>query len=92
MTTLQDSARAITDSLRAGDLDRAQTHATDLQRLVASNSAKEDRLAAIPIVLEARKLASMHRAETIQALQALIRGQLYVQDDGSLPPTFQIDG
>jgi hypothetical protein len=92
MAQLQDIAQGVTDSLRSGNLDEAESRMDELRRQIPLCACEEDRRAAAAIVLEARKLARVHRAQTIQALQSLVRQRLYGAERGTGLPMFQLDG
>lgn len=91
MTTLQDAAQLVTESLRLGDLDEAERQMAELRRLMPSCAVPDDMRAAASIMLEARKLATTHRAHTIQALQSLIRYRHFAPE-GSGDHTFEMEG
>jgi hypothetical protein len=92
MAKLQDTAQRVTDSLRAGNLTEAESHADQLQRQIPLCTSEEDRRAAAAIVLEARTLARVQRAQTIQALQSLVRQTLYAEERGTGVMTFEMEG
>lgn len=92
MPKLQDTAQQVTDALLTGNLDKAETSMCELQRQIALYAPESERRAAAAIVLEARKFARIHRAQTLQTLQSLGRQKLYATDSAPEVPTFDVDG
>lgn len=92
MTELRRAAQQLMNSLQSGNLDEAEAHLAELQRQIPLCAREEDRRAAAEIVLEARKLARVHRAQTIQTLQLLVRESLYDTEGADTRGTFQLNG
>jgi hypothetical protein len=92
MAKLQDAAQQVRDSLRCGNLDEADRHMGRLQQQIPWCTSEEDLRVAAAIVFEARTLARVHRAQTIQALQSLVRQTLYTGERWTGAVTFEIDG
>ncbi|MCU1259626.1 MAG: hypothetical protein JWO80_2511 [Bryobacterales bacterium] len=90
MTTLQEAAQSVTESLRLGDVDEAERQMAELRRLMPSCSVPDDMRAAAATMLEARKLAIVHRAHTMQALQSLIRYRHFAPE-GSGDHSFEME-
>jgi hypothetical protein len=90
MTKLRDAAQLVADSLRSGNLEEAETYMSMLQLLIPTSECPMDRIAAVGLILEARKLVTVHRAQTIQALQSLVRYKLYAPENATPPPAFQM--
>lgn len=89
---LEEAAQRLTEALRFGDLEQAEHHLAELQRQISLSTSHGERVAAAELVLEARKLARVQRAQTIQALQSLVRQRLYGAEERSAAPTFQLNG